>query len=356
MWNNIPEDLGRWEERGGAAVAWAEAPEDLTDEIGVVTDIQEAPAKFEEVEQEAPKVKSRRILGRSVLLMVLGLALLWGVIGAQNFILNAFGVHAIYGWGSLGLVGALVILLSILMVREAWGYMRRGRFERLRKAARELEEHPRDSRLNAEVRWELLRFIDKMIEGGDGEIVCDCRAIKGKFDLADDAHEWKRHVDRFLLERLDRKAAKAIKQEALYVGMGTAGSPRGFLDGMIALWRNITLVRRIAEIYQVRAGAYGTWVLIKRSFTAAALALLAQESASVVFRNVGLGLLRLLGPMFQGVANAALTMHVGLEAQDLCRPLALGADQKRSVYRQTIKYLGESMKAVRPRLGGTQDG
>jgi len=315
----------------------------------VVTVGAAAPVKVEEVELEGPKVRRRRILGRGVLLLVLGLALLWGVIGAQNFILSAFGVHAIYGWVSLGLMVALVALLSILLMREAWGYMRLGRFARLREAARELEEHPRDSRLNAEVRWELVRFVDKIIEGGDGDTVSDCRMIKSNFDLADDAHEWKGHVERFLLERLDRQAAQAIKREALYVGMGTAGSPRGFLDGLIALWRNITLVRRIAEIYQVRAGTYGTWVLMKRSFTAAAVALLAQESASLVFRNVGLGLLRLLGPMFQGVTNAALTMHVGLEAQDLCRPWALGADQKRSVYRQTIKYLGESLKAVRPR-------
>ena len=160
-----------------------------------------------------------------------------------------------------------------------------------------------------EVRVDLLRFLKKLEATGDGATRSDIREIYKKFDLAEDAHEWIRHVERELLERLDKQADKIIKQEALYVGAGTAGSPRGFLDGLISLWRNITQVRRIAEVYGVRTGFYGTVVLIKRSFVSAAVAVLAQQSSTLILRNLGSNLLRLLGPVFQGVTNAALTMR-----------------------------------------------
>ncbi|KPK75630.1 MAG: hypothetical protein AMJ79_10560 [Phycisphaerae bacterium SM23_30] len=351
MRNEIPEDLGRVTE-GKGAVRPA-VPEDLTEEMGAVADDMGTEVeKEEEIEKAEAAVKRRGMMGRSFLLIVLVLAAVWGCIEIQGFVGKAFTVHYLYGWSSVGLLALLFLLAGILVMREVYGYWRLGRFNRLREAAAELEAHPRDGRLNKEVRLELERLLKKMESGGDGETLSDIDEIRKKFDLAQDAHEWKRHVEELLLERLDKKVDKAIRQEALYVGAGTAGSPRGFLDGLIALWRNITLVRKIADIYQVRTGFWGTLVLIKRSFVAAAVALLAQGSTSMVFKNLGFSVLRLLGPMFQGVTNAALTMHVGLEAQNLCRPMALPADKKRSVHRQTIKYLGEALKSLRPRPVG----
>ena len=326
----------------------------MTDEIGAVADDIVLDIDKEPVEVSHAVAKSRNwgTLWRFLLLVLVALAVVWAGVGMHGFVAGAFAIHYLYGWSAAALLVLLGLLIVTLLIREVYGYLRLGRFRRLREVVADLEAHPRDSRLNAEVRRELRQFLQKMDTSGDGAIRCDIREIRKKFDLAEDAHEWKRHVETLLLERLDREADKCIKQEALWVGAGTAGSPRGFLDGLITLWRNITLVRKIAHVYRVRTGFYGTLVLIKRSFFSAAMAVLAQESASLVVRNLGFSVLRVISPLFQGVTNAALTMHVGLETQQLCRPLALPEDKKRTVRKQTLKYIGDGLKSVLPRFAG----
>jgi len=120
--------------------------------------------------------------------------------------------------------------------------------------------------------------------------------------------------------RLDEEARQAIQRESFNVGLGTAVSPYGFVDAILVCWRNVRLIRHIAEVYQVRPGAYGTWLILKRVVVAVALADLAQE-ASTAFLGAFRGIASLISPVGQGLTNAALTIRLGLLAQRECRPL-----------------------------------
>ena len=93
--------------------------------------------------------------------------------------------------------------------------------------------------------------------GPSGRRPTICRALVAELDALE-----RGTVER-LLAPLDRKAAVAIRAEALKVGLATAVSPYGALDAFLVLWRNVNLVTRVATIYYGRPGARGTLKILR---------------------------------------------------------------------------------------------
>ncbi len=125
-----------------------------------------------------------------------------------------------------------------------------------------------------------------------------------------------------LMPPLDTRARAEVEQAARQVATVTALVPLALADVATALYANLRMIRRIAEIYGGRSGALGSWGLLRRVFTTllatGALALTDDLIGSVA----GGGVLSKLSRRFgEGVVNGALTARVGLAAIDLCRPL-----------------------------------
>jgi len=345
---NIPEDLGPVIDYSNAE-STPVPPEDLTDIIEDVSDDTEPETPEYKVDIELPvaRHKRRSIIGRLLILTLLALALIWLCREIHGIVLNAFKVHWVYGFTSSLFLLLLIVLLSVVVIREIRGYLRLASFEDLRNCVEKLEVNPRDSHVNAHVRSEFQRFLQYLEAVGDGSIQSDIRDIRERMDLAEDAREWKNHLERFLLERLDEEVHQIIQKEAIKVAVGTAVSPKGFIDALISLWRNVVLVRKIAEVYRVRAGVYGTLLLVKRSFVAAAVAMLVQEAATRLGSIIGHWFFRVLSPLVQGGANAIMTIRVGIEAQKLCRPVALPKDKERKVLNMALGAIGGTLRGLR---------
>ncbi len=102
--------------------------------------------------------------------------------------------------------------------------------------------------------------------------------------------------------------------------------PSALLDGLAALYFNLALIRRLAEIYGGRAGVFGSLSLARRVVEhAMAVGLIALGDdllepllggglASKVSRRVG-----------EGVINGAMTARIGIAAMEICRPLPFWA-------------------------------
>ncbi|MBN2629333.1 MAG: TIGR01620 family protein [Rhodobacteraceae bacterium] len=125
-----------------------------------------------------------------------------------------------------------------------------------------------------------------------------------------------------LMPPLDIRARAEVELAARQVATVTALVPLALADVATALYANLRMIRRIAEIYGGRSGALGSWGLLRRVFTTllatGALALTDDLIGSVA----GGGVLSKLSRRFgEGVVNGALTARVGLAAIDLCRPL-----------------------------------
>ena len=125
-----------------------------------------------------------------------------------------------------------------------------------------------------------------------------------------------------LMAPLDAQAVREVEGAARRVALATALVPLALADVAVALYSNLRMVRRVAEIYGGRAGSVGSWRLMRRVFSyllaTGALALTDDMIGTVA----GGGLLSKLSRRFgEGVVNGALTARVGLAAIDLCRPM-----------------------------------
>jgi len=364
MRRDIPEDLTDYpdvapETPTPTAATDATPPENVTAFPAVE---RTAPAAADD-EDARRRIRSRAgksarrvgvvaIFGLLFLLALAALALVFGVRGGAEFVREAFRFHAGYGALVVFLLALIAGSLGVLVASEVRAYGRLASFDGLREDVRRLDGESREAGAEARVRERMLRLLDYLQQAADEELKTRIERLRDRMELADDAAEWLEDAERILLAPLDAAARDAIRREAVNVGIGTAVSPYGFLDAIVTLWRNVRLVRRIASIYQVRAGFWGTVAIVRRTIIAVAFAELAQEASTALLGTLR-GLPSLLSPFSQGLINAAMTIRVGIKAREECRPLPSGKEAGAG----TAALLGESVlhavrRAVRVKAPG----
>jgi putative membrane protein len=137
-----------------------------------------------------------------------------------------------------------------------------------------------------------------------------------------------RLFERQVLAPVDRAAYRLVLESSRDVGLLTALSPLGLLDGVLVLWRTSILFRAIARLYGMAPGPSVTVSLLKGSVRNAALAGLADVVTHAAFESVGAGLLAMLSARAgQGAGNALLHARLGIEAIRQCRPLPFMAEE-----------------------------
>jgi putative membrane protein len=137
-----------------------------------------------------------------------------------------------------------------------------------------------------------------------------------------------RLFERQVLAPVDREAYRLVLQSSRDIGLLTALSPLGLLDGVLVLWRTSILFRAIARLYGMAPGPTMTLSLLKGSIRNAALAGLADVVTHAAVESVGAGLLAMLSARAgQGAGNALLHARLGIEAIRQCRPLPFMAEE-----------------------------
>ena len=137
-----------------------------------------------------------------------------------------------------------------------------------------------------------------------------------------------RLFERQVLAPVDRQAYRLVLQSSRDIGLLTALSPLGLLDGVLVLWRTSILFRAVARLYGMAPGPTVTVSLLKGSIRNAALAGLADVVTHAAVESVGAGLLAMLSARAgQGAGNALLHARLGIEAIRQCRPLPFMAEE-----------------------------
>lgn len=125
-----------------------------------------------------------------------------------------------------------------------------------------------------------------------------------------------------LLAPLDLAARREVEAAARQVAAVTAFVPMALADVAAALFSNMRMIRRVAEIYGGRAGTLGSWRLTKSVLTHLIATGAVAVGDDLIGAAAGGGLLAKLSRRFgEGVVNGALTARVGVAAIDVCRPL-----------------------------------
>lgn len=259
----------------------------------------------------------------AALLAVLGTVI---SIAAWDFVGEMLGRNIWLGRAVLGAISLMLLAGLGLALREYLSLVRLGKVDKLRQQvevglkgddlniAQSLTDRlVRFYRGRAEMRWALqnLDRLRKDILDGDALLAV---------------------AERELMTPLDAAARREVEVAARQVASVTAIVPLALADVVVVLAANLRMLRRIAEIYGGRAGAFGSWRLLKTVM----LHLVATGAVAVgddlIGSVLGGGLVSKISRRFgEGVVNGALTARVGVAAMEVCRPMPFRAVPKPKV-------------------------
>ncbi|MBF0417335.1 MAG: DUF697 domain-containing protein [Magnetococcales bacterium] len=232
------------------------------------------------------------------------------------FLVNQFRLHLALGVFFSGLVGILVYLLLSALLRELRGLKAiRVQDGQRSEAARLMAE---DGFGNAQP---LLR---QLVDQHANRL--ELRDALEEFRALNQAHLGDREALALFSQRalkpLDEAALRIIGRHAASAAFLAVLSPLALLDALLFLWRNARMMREIAQVYGLRPGPAGTFLLMRH----VAEGMLAAGSGDVLAKSATEALGdSLAGAALAGVGqaatNALFTARVGLRCLRLCRPI-----------------------------------
>jgi putative membrane protein len=239
-------------------------------------------------------------------------------VAAWDFVTSLLTRNTVIGAVATALLGLAVLAAVLLAGREAVAFSRLARLDGLRgqvdaaradlKAARGvIAALQRLYGGRPDLEWALAKLGERQ---GD---ILDADAL---LTLAETE----------LMAPLDAAARSEVETAARQVATVTALVPMALADVATALFANLRMIRRLAEIYGGRSGMFGSLRLLRRVFghliATGAVALTDDLIGSVA----GGGILSKLSRRFgEGVVNGALTARVGVAAMEICRPMPFAA-------------------------------
>jgi putative membrane protein len=130
-----------------------------------------------------------------------------------------------------------------------------------------------------------------------------------------------------VLAPLDRCAYAAVGRAARDAGVLTAVVPTAALDTVAMLWRNLRMIREIAEIYGHRTGFAGTLFLVRRLLGGAAIVAASDVAGGLIAQQLGGALTEVVAAKLgEGAIAATRTARIGLLAMQLCRAVPFEAE------------------------------
>lgn len=300
---------------------------DLEEEKGARPSVSEAPPVVDLPAQDAPKGQAMQIAARLAArkpsrLMRLFWALAGVLIGALvslaawTFITDLMARYPLVGMGVSALLGAFLVVLGLVALRELAAFGRLGRLDGLRHSAVQALAHE-DLAQARDVTDRLVR----LYKGREDTRWGRERLAELRGDQLD-AAGLLAVAEAEVLAPLDAAAQREVEAAARQVATVTALVPLALADVAAALTSNLRMIRRIAEIYGGRSGFFGSWRL-----TRAVLSHLVATGAVAVGDDMlepilGGSLLGKLSRRFgEGLVNGALTARVGIAAMEVCRPM-----------------------------------
>ncbi|MFT4151693.1 MAG: TIGR01620 family protein [Paracoccaceae bacterium] len=237
-------------------------------------------------------------------------------VAAWDFVTGLFTENRTLGTIALVLVALALLVVLIYAAKEVTAFARLSRLDHLHRQAAE-------ARLSADLK-DARHVADavKSLYANRAELAWARAHLSEREPEIMDADAILSLTEAELLAPLDRAAQAEVEAAARLVATATAIIPLALADVATALWSNLRMVRRIAEIYGGRAGSFGSLRLLRRVFasllTAGAVALTDDMLGSIA----GGGILSRLSRRFgEGVVNGALTARLGIAAMEVCRPM-----------------------------------
>lgn len=253
----------------------------------------------------------------------------WGLGGVLGLSLLQAGVFLhqqwleSYWWGGAWSValGSLLVGGGTLLWRE---------YRSLRRLRMNLQ-----SRDQAE-------FLRQAGQHGNAQAFCRQLAQTLKLQNHTGYEQWLAHIEahhddgdvlrlfsQFVLRPLDAKALQLVLKSSGQTALLVAASPLALADMLVVLWRNLKMLRDIAQIYQLPMGYWGQIRLMRqiaKNMVFVGATELVTELGSDWFSAELTA--KLSAKLAQGLGAGVLSARLGVNAIQTCRPLLLLVDEK----------------------------
>lgn len=238
-------------------------------------------------------------------------------VAAWDFITALLASNTVIGTIGLGLLAAALLAAVLLVLREVLAISRLSRLDGLRQGVAEagtLEQAKAAA-------GRLQRFY-----AGRPDLAWPLQRLEEKAGDLFDHDALLRLTEAELMAPLDAATRAEIEASARQVATVTALVPIALADVVAALFANVRMIRRIAEIYGGRAGTFGSIRLLRAVFAHLVATGAVALTDDLIGSVAGGGMLSKLSRRFgEGVVNGALTARVGIAAMELCRPMPFAA-------------------------------
>lgn len=257
---------------------------------------------------------------------LLGLVGFIASLAAWTFVTGLLASNPVLGWVASGLIGAVVLALLLIALRELAAFSRLGRLDRVHRAA-EAALAGGDLRGARDVVGQI-----SALYAGRAELRLGREALDRQRDEVFDAASLFALAEMEVMAPLDLAASLEVEAAARQVATVTALVPLALADVVVALTANLRMIRRIAEVYGGRAGTLGSWRLTRAVMTHLVATGAVAIGDDLLGSALGGSVLSKLSRRFgEGVVNGALTARVGVAAMEVCRPLPFGDGRKPGV-------------------------
>jgi putative membrane protein len=224
--------------------------------------------------------------------------------------------NAYLGWIAITLVGAFIVVCLGVVLRELAAFTRLRRLDRIQHAA--------EAAIASDDLVAAGQVTDKLLSlySGRGDVAWGRERLNERRSDVFDSDGLLNLAENELLAPLDAAAKKEVEAAARQVATVTALVPLALTDVVTALASNLRMIRRIAEIYGGRTGAFGGWRLARTVVTHLVATGAVAVGDDLIGSVAGGGILAKFSRRFgEGIINGALTARVGVAAMEVCRPL-----------------------------------
>lgn len=245
------------------------------------------------------------------LLVSAGLAL-----AADRLIRDLFATNEWLGRLALGVLGAFIAAIAVLIIREMLALRRLSVLDSLRQdAARAYTDNDRQgagavvNHLNA-------------VFAGRPDLARGRESLNSQAEDLFDGNDLIALAERSLMASLDARSKALVAASARRVALVTAVSPRALIDIAFVIYESVRLAGAIAALYGARPGFFGFWRLAGSILAHLAVTGGLVLTDGVVEQLVGQGLAaKLSARLGEGVVNGLMTVRVGIAAMRVVRPL-----------------------------------
>ncbi|MEJ6389701.1 YcjF family protein [Gymnodinialimonas ulvae] len=315
------------ERKGPVLIELDEAPEAGPEAVAPIPDAGTPPAEGRAM-QVVATLGARRPswLARFFWSALVGLIGFVASLAAWEFVTGLLETRPVLGWVATGLIGAVLLALILICLRELAAFSRLGRLDKVHRAA-EVALASGDVTAARGV----VRQISALY-AGRAELRLGRAELDRQRDEMFDPTSLFALAETQVMAPLDAMAQREVEAAARQVATVTALVPLALADVIAALTSNLRMIRKIAEIYGGRAGTLGAWRLTRAVLTHLVATGAVAIGDDLLGSAVGGSVLSKLSRRFgEGLVNGALTARVGVAAMEVCRPLPFGAVHRPSV-------------------------